>query len=471
MQIIDWIHAWAKTAPNRTAYTGEGRSLSYGALWTDAVRLSAALRQFPESRFLLRGGKAPEMVVGMLGCLLAGKTYVPISPELPAARLERILELTAPCKLLTADSSRIPDSILISALLEPLPAAEEPAVPENQPAYIIFTSGSTGTPKGVPIYRRNLDHFAKWICGLESMRLPAPARVMNTAAFSFDLSVTDLCYSLCSGHSLYAPEKDRVADPAGILDFMGTNRIEAVVCTPTFLKLCLLEPGFRTAQLSDLQVVYSCGEPLEKKTAGKLLERFPALRLINAYGPTEATSAVCAVQVTRELLEKTECLPVGRIDNAACRLSIDRDEIVLTGESVFSGYLDGNTQGWYLENGQATFRTGDLGSIEGNYLYCKGRRDRQIKWKGYRIELDEIEQTILSVPGVENCAVIAKKTETGTVRLIKAFVVLQSGTVDQLRSRLIRLLPDYMIPKSITELQELPTTENGKTDRKRLESL
>lgn len=472
MHTLERIHNWAKLAPNRIAYCGAGRSLSYAALWDGAERLAGALSGKSADRVILYGEKEPELLMAMLGCLLAGKTYVPVSDDTPRERFAQLLCSTQPCLVWFADARPpVGDAVGISSLLfarsYPLSCEQE----HVQPAYLIFTSGSTGKPKGVPISRQNLDHFSSWICCLEPMRLQAPARVLNQASFQFDLSVADIYYSLCSGHTLFGLPKCAFSDPARIYAFLQSNDIEAAVCTPTFLKLCLLEPTFREQMLPSLRLIYSCGETLEVGTAARLLERFPGLRLINAYGPTEATSAVCAVEITKDMLTDASGLPVGRLSDAACRIEISHEEIILKGKSVFSGYLNADDRGIDSENGVSCFHTGDLGLIAGDLLYCKGRRDRQIKWKGYRIELDEIEQAILSVPGVSNCAVITRRTETGVVRLIKAFVVMETDlTVEALRQKISEKLPQYMIPKSIERIDAIPVTGNGKTDRRRLET-
>ena len=473
MRILSKLRAWAETVPDRTAYIGAGRCLRYGELWEKAARLAAALERLEAPSVLLWGEKEPEMLVGMIGCLLAGKAYVPISARTPPERLGQMLRSLGPSAALSAGTAcPIPGSLSIQELLSESPPEGLPLEPETGTAYIIFTSGSTGVPKGVPISRRNLDHFADWICANRALTLPAPARVLNQASFSFDLSTADLYYSLCGGHTLCGMDPELPADPEALLAFLGDQGIQLMVCTPTFLKLCLTDRSFSRESLPALKAVYSCGEVLENAAAEKLLRRFPGLRLINAYGPTEATSAVCAVEITPELAASPEPLPVGVQEDAACEIWIDQGEIVLKGESVFSGYLDGSAGGYFTETGTPCFRTGDLGTIKNGLLYCHGRGDRQIKWKGYRIELDEIEQTLLSLDGVENCAVIAKKSSAGIVRLVKAFVVPESETsVDQLRSRLSEKLPDYMIPRSFKFLSELPVTPNGKTDRRKLEEL
>ena len=473
MRILSKLRGWAETVPDRPAYLGAGRCLRYGELWEKAALLAAALSRLEAPSVLLWGEKEPEMLVGMIGCLLAGKAYVPISAQTPPERLGQLLRALGPSAALSAGTAcPIPGSLSIAEMLSASPPDSLPLEPETGTAYIIFTSGSTGVPKGVPISRRNLDHFADWICANRAMLLPAPARVLNQASFSFDLSTADLYYSLCGGHTLCGMDPELPADPEALLAFLGDQGIQLMVCTPTFLKLCLTDRSFSRESLPSLKAVYSCGEVLENAAAEKLLRRFPGLRLINAYGPTEATSAVCAVEITPELAASSEPLPVGVPKDAACEIRIDQGEIVLKGESVFSGYLDGSVGGYFTETGTPCFRTGDLGTIKNGLLYCHGRGDRQIKWKGYRIEMDEIEHVLQSLDGIADCAVIAKRNDAGIVRFVKAFVVPETElSADALRERLKERLPAYMIPKSIQFIQELPVTKNGKIDRRKLETL
>ncbi|MBQ2724639.1 MAG: AMP-binding protein, partial [Clostridia bacterium] len=213
--------------------------------------------------------------------------------------------------------------------------------------------------------------------------------------------------------------------------------------------------------------IYFCGEVLDPKTVRKLWERFPSLEIINAYGPTEATSAVSAVQIRKEMLDKP-LLPAGDTANSAVEIEIDDGEIILKGKSVFSGYLNGITGGYFRENGQNCYRTGDLGYIENNLLYCRGRKDSQIKYKGYRIELSDIEQNISELEGVQDCLVTASRTPDGTIRYLSAYVTGESDCLKDLRERISMILPDYMIPKNIRLLDRLPVNANGKTDRKAL---
>ncbi|MBQ3980313.1 MAG: AMP-binding protein, partial [Lachnospiraceae bacterium] len=271
-------------------------------------------------------------------------------------------------------------------------------------------------------------------------------------------------------------------------------------------KLCLLEETFDAKTIPSLRAVFCCGERLEKKTVRKLFARFPDIAMINAYGPTEATCAVCAVQITREMLDADAELPVGDPANAATEIYVndsaddadscesgdnderaDRGEIVLRGASVFSGYLDGRAGGHFTSGGVNGYRTGDGGFLRDGLLYCTGRRDNQIKYKGYRIETDEIECRILRLPGVAECAVVAPVNEAGIVKTIRAYVVADAAescsgalaeqrvcgelTADEVRKGLAETLPPYMIPKTIEIVGSLPRNKNGKIDRKALVEL
>ena len=243
--------------------------------------------------------------------------------------------------------------------------------------------------------------------------------------------------------------------------------------TPTFIRLCMLDESFNRQECPELRCIYSCGELLDKKTAQKLFVRFPNLKLINAYGPTEATSAVSGIVITEALLQSGQPLPVGDMRTNATEIVIDDGEIVLKGKSVSRGYLQGPDGGFFAEKGLQCYRTGDLGYIRDGMLYCTGRRDSQVKYNGYRIELMDIENNIISIPGVQECAVIAKYTENNNVKTIKAFVATEAAEFDSsyIRNELSKKIPGYMIPRTITVLDRLPVNKNGKIDRKALAEL
>lgn len=474
--IIDKLKSAAKSFPDRIAYKVKNDFITYSELISRAEKYSLLLKKQGSSPVIIYGHKEISVIVSILSCLFSGRAYVPVDSSTPILRIQKIARLTKSTLVLT-DNNTDSKSLCIENAeicslsgLEKFKSNEEKETYGNT-AYIIFTSGSTGEPKGVPVSTKNLGNFVDWISNLSPLRDYTEANVLNQASFSFDLSVADLYYSLCKGHTLTAFEGNSGDGFDRLFEIFADEKINVAVMTPTFIKLCLLNGDFNEKNYPHLKCVYFCGEPLENKTAQKLLNSFPSLKIINAYGPTEATSAVSAILITREIIENEPLLPVGDLDSLATEVEIIDGEIVLKGNSVFSGYLGNSAGGYYKENGVNCYKTGDLGFKKDGKLYCKGRKDSQIKFKGYRIELNEIEFHLSQISGVKECAVIAKRTPDGIVKTIKAFVAPENLTADYIRAELLKSLPEYMLPKAFKFAKQLPINKNGKIDRRALSEL
>lgn len=458
---------------DRTAYIVRNERITYGELWDRAETAAERLKRQGNAPVILYGHKEISMLVSLVACILAGRTYVPVDRFTPVSRMKKIAAASGATLMLREVEFILPG--IDCCTLEELSRYEEkkPCEPDSEIVYILFTSGTTGEPKGVPISTANLNNFVNWLNRLHPLSDYREITVLNQASFSFDLSVADLFYSLCGGHTIVALERETQENYSDMFEVLSEHPVELAVVTPTFMKLCLLNEEFRAENFPSLRCVYFCGEPLEPKTVRKLFGRFPGLCVINAYGPTEATSAVSGIVIREEMLDDP-LLPVGEVGNFATDITIEENEIVLRGDSVFGGYLNGHTGGHFRENGQNGYRTGDLGFIKNGKLYCRGRKDSQIKYKGYRIELPDIEYNLSEIPGVRECAVIAKYANDSVVKSIQAFVVWNGKTEADaafLRDELKKRLPDYMIPKTIRFLDRLPINENGKTDRKALGEL
>lgn len=470
--MLNKIKTQCMLKPNAIAYKNNNNCISYKELWDKANIYSDYLKKQGNEPVIIYGDKEVNFIITILACLLANRTYIPINIKTPINRINNIIDMTN-ASLIISDYNIDISNIAICKLEDTIKYNDEPLKEiDNDIVYIIFTSGSTGNPKGVPISKDNLNNFINWISNIYPLSIYQNINVLNQASFSFDLSVADLYYSLCNGHTLVALEGNILTDYSKIYDIFFKDSINVAVMTPSLMKLCLLNKEFNERNYPNFKCVYFCGERLETKIAIKLLEAFPSLNVINAYGPTEATSAISSILITKDIIEKNEILPVGIIEDSACNIEIIDDEIVLKGKSVFNGYIGGITGGYYDEHGINCYKTGDIGYIKDNYLYCKGRKDNQIKYKGYRIELDEIELNILKLSEVKDCCVVAKYNNENIVNNIKAFVITNRKiSVEEIKDELNKLLPEYMIPRIIKIVDELPLNSNGKIDRKALSNL
>ena len=254
--------------------------------------------------------------------------------------------------------------------------------------------------------------------------------------------------------------------------------------TPTFAEILLMDKNFNSDLLPNLKTIYFCGEILSTKTAKELLNRFNELIVINSYGPTECTVAVTFVNIDNEMV-KEEILPIADFklykQNANIYI-LDENlkeveegnigEILICGKSVADGYLNSKNDRFILFNGEKGYLTGDLGYIKNNKLYYKERKDRQIKYKGYRIELSDIEQNVEKIEEIEKCKVIPKVIDNKVVKII-AYVKLNKNsnkTAIELQKELKKYLPDYMCPK-IKILEDFPINNNGKIDIEKLKEV
>lgn len=450
----------------KAAYICGEKRLTYAKLYEKAERIAAVLKAQGGGAVAVLGNKEPEMIISILACIMARRAYVPLEDNLPQARIAAAIR-QAECTLVLKNGSACPDcGIPCSSLAEFEHATKKPADggAQNETAYIIFTSGSTGTPKGVPISYANLGNFTRWICSDEVLSGFEHPVVLSPASFGFDLSVAGIYYALSAGGTIVTVSREEQKSFDGIFAALQKNSAEIAVLTPTFMKLCLLNADFNEENFPRLRCCWFCGERLEKALCEKLLRRFPSLKIINAYGPTEATCAVCSAMITAETLAAGEPLPVGDISSAACKIEIENGEIILSGTSVFGGYIGA------AERTGGRFATGDLGEIRGGKLYCTGRADGRIKYKGYRIELGNIEANILAIGSVRACCAVAKRSKNGDTAYIKVFVSAEPTLGEEtLRTALKAALPEYMIPKVIEFLPQLPVNEHGKTDRRLLE--
>jgi D-alanine--poly(phosphoribitol) ligase subunit 1 len=418
------------------------------------------------------------MLIAFLGAGKCRRPYVPLDTVLPRQRIDKILAISRPALLLTpADVAKLSGA--------PTPAPAMRAQSED-PFYILFTSGSTGEPKGVTITLGCLEHFVEWM--LEEQKfVPLGETFLNTAPFSFDLSVMDLYCSLSTGSTLFSVGRDLVANPKMLYRALGNSGATTWVSTPSFAQMCVVEEKFAEGMLPGIRRFLFCGETLAAQTAARLLERFPRAEVWNMYGPTEATVATTSVRIDHAILEKYPALPVGRtmpgtdvlvVNGAGESLPAnERGEIIIAGPNVSPGYFgrsDLTTAAFFEYCGRRAYRTGDQGRFRDDLLFFEGRLDSQFKLNGYRIEVGDIEANLLALPSVRD-AVVTPVIKDGAAQSLAAFVVLDCGLeashfelTQSLRRQLAERLPVYMLPRKFVFLDALPLTTNGKADRARM---
>jgi len=445
--LLEQIKAHSAALGDRPALTAGENVIRWGELWPMAQGLAARLRAEGTGPVALTGDPGEVWVpAAFVACLIAGRPYLPLDPLLPPAGQRELLE-QAGAVLLDRQSA---EEGFASGLSCPLP--DDP----DRIAYQIFTSGSTGRPKKVEVSLGNLEHFLRWASALPDIAPVLGGTAVGQAAWSFDLSVADLYLSLLGGGTHVALTGAEKEDWIALLGRLAASQVSFLVATPSFLRLCLVEPSFGPQQLPRLRTVFSCGEVLPPAAARRLLDRFPGVALLNAYGPTEATCAVCAAPISREMCAAP--LPIGVQGEGAVDIFLRGGEICLKGASVAPRF-------------GGEYATGDLGYVENGLLYWAGRRDLQLKYKGYRLEPARIEGALEALPQVERAAVLPRRDGAGQVKGLTAFVEGHGLEPEALARALAERLPPYQIPGQWRLLERMPLTPNGKCDRKRLEEM
>ncbi|MBR0164286.1 MAG: D-alanine--poly(phosphoribitol) ligase subunit DltA [Lachnospiraceae bacterium] len=504
MTILEKIRENAARHPERLMMRlpspdGE-KTLTWGALDKDSDRLASYMEKNVAGKapVVVYGHKDPLMIVVFLACVKSGRAYCPLDVNLPPARILQVIDEVRPeivfaTEDFVTDRTDVPltDAAGIRHILETHTGRIAPssyAGPEDI-FYIIFTSGSSGTPKGVQITTACIDAFLSWAITLgRGVSDEAPEVFLNQAPFSFDLSVMDLFLTLYTGGTLFALTRGVQSDMRLLLEALGASGAHTFVSTPSFADVCLSDPSFDASLLPCVKHFLFCGEVLTNKTVERLMSRFPDAWIVNTYGPTESTCAVTDVIVSRALNETESPLPVGRPKKGTTLLIVDgkqqplpdgeTGEIVIAGDSVSPGYFGNEVLtrekfGTITKDSLTlrTYRTGDAGYLKDGMLYYAGRIDLQVKLHGYRIELEDIEANLLRIDGILQAAVIPKLRQ-GKVSSLAACVVTASPVADEkefearLKSQLKENLPEYMVPKKIRFLKDLPRTANGKIDRR-----
>lgn len=437
--------------------------------------------------------RSAEMLAAVYGILKAGAVYVPISPEYPALRIQYILNDCHAACLLTGQellekekggkdgAGLIQESGIPILLLKQdgecssdLDIVRKP----QDPAYMIYTSGTTGGPKGVLVEHQSLVNILLFL--QDRYPVTADGAYLFKTPISFDVSLTELFgWFFEGGRIIILPQGDE-KDPKAIAQCIGHSKITHINFVPSMLHVFLAEAKRTgTYPLDSLSYILAAGEELKPETARLCAAVCPSVRLENLYGPTE--TCIYATSYRVQMTEEVR-IPIGTpCANTKCYVMNDPEhlcgigvmgELCVAGTGLARGYQSRPelTEERFVYSRllkERVYRTGDLARIsaDGTITYL-GRLDSQVKIRGNRIEIDEIESEILKTEGVENAAVVVK--EKGDGKVLWAYVVAHSKDLREIRKELYGRLPAYMVPSGFTYVNEIPVSINGKADKKAL---
>jgi amino acid adenylation domain-containing protein len=428
-------------------------TLTYADLDAAANRVAHRLRARgigPGDTVSVCLSRGPELVVALLGVLKAGAAYLPLDPAHPQARRDEFVADAGAIPLPEDDGDDQPPGLL-------------PEVSPADRAYVIYTSGSTGRPKGVAVGHAALANLLQAM--RDELRAGPDTRFLAHTSVSFDISALELFLPLTAGGSVVIAGDDQARDAWALCRLVREHAVTHVQATPSGWRM-LLEAGFAAPAV----VALAGGEALPAPLAAEVRARVG--RLLNVYGPTETTiwstcgevpPGVTEVGIGRPIANTTAWVLDQRAEPAPIGVP---GELYLGGAGLAVGYVHGDAGRFPTVRGERLYRTGDLVRYaeDGSLRYLH-RIDDQVKIRGYRIEPGEIEARLLAHPEVSAAAVAVRG---GPDPFLVAYLVAPAPAPDALRAHLARTLPDYMLPSAYVSIDELPSTPNGKLDRRAL---
>ena len=487
--------------PDAPAVVGDESTTTYSELDALARNNAAALRAAGagrESVVALVADRGPDFVAMVVGVLLAGAAFVPVEPSVPVRRAQQMCASAGVRVVLAAPGRETYAAEVAEGLAPPPPvlvagAATATGVPGIERhraglAYVIFTSGSTGTPKGAMITDCGMDnHFAAMVVDLG---IGSADVIGLTAPLSFDISVWQTLTALITGGSTAVASPRNVSEPLELVAWVRRHGVTILEIVPSFLAVLIdelaIDPGLRDG-LSTLRYLIATGEALPGQVAQRWYEHCPDIPIVNAYGPTECSDDVTLHVVTAAESAARPWPSIGTEVRGTHIWILDEDgtevpagvegELVVGGRGVGRGYIGDPVRtalafmpdGLSGTPGARLYRTGDRASRAADgTIDFHGRLDRQVKIRGHRVELGDVEAEVLRVPGVASAACVYAAGR------LQAFVTLRADAGTTTGPRVLAAVrasaPRYLVPHEVTVLDRMPTNSSGKIDYRALDS-
>lgn len=484
--IHDLISAKAKEYPNNTAITFNNSHISYKDLDIYSTKIannliSNGIRKGDTVAVLLQH-KDINLIATLLGILKTGSAFLAIYSGYPKERIEYILQDSNSKILVTEDYFDNLKLDFNKLYLTNLKDFKEnlvfPKVDPDDNAYIIYTSGSTGKPKGTVQSHNNIINFVYSLNYYFDNTILPNDNFLSVTNICFDVSMAEIFTALAFGANLHLYKDLNNSSISNLAEYIYANNITFSYFPPSMLH-SIYEELDKYPKLALNKILVGV-EPIKACTLANFYKLNPDIKIINGYGPSE-TTICCTMYKFKNDLPADTIVPIGTPVGNSKILILDKlkksvpigniGEIYVQGECVGNGYLNNPEKtklSFNLQN--KLYKTGDFAKWlpDGTIMFV-GRNDNQVKYRGYRIDLGEIESTIKNISGIKNCTVIFNNEDSANPTLI-AFVIMDSSKIDQetFRNNLVRKLPHYMVPNQFEFLTDFPLNTNGKIDRKKL---
>ena len=478
--VLEWLEKRAASDPEKTGYSDGERSLSFRELMEKARSVGTyLLKKDPgPGPVAVMTGRSVDYIPLFLGAVYAGHAYAPVGIDIPEERKEKILKRLNPSCVTGKEDM---EKAFMTAEDEELLKSVRDKAAVTDPLYIIFTSGSSGDPKGVITSHLSLMNYIEAYSSV--MGIGSEDRMAAQSPLDYIAAIRDIYVPLLTGASDVLIPKEYFMQPDVLLNCLNENRISCIGWSTSAMTVLSKLSVFKGGKPEFINKVCFSGSVMPGSVLREWQEAMPGALFVNQYGPTE-TTASCTYYKLDHLAENDETVPIGKpYDNYRIFLLSEEGspvkdgeegEIAVSGVGVTDGYINDpdRTAAAFMQNplndsyNERIYKTGDIGVIrEDGMLMYRGRRDRQIKYMGHRVELDEIESAAASF-GVTECAALYDPEKE-----LIWFFYGGDMSVKDLSIGLRKILPGFMVPRKIKNIPDIPRLPNGKTDIRSLRSM